>query len=746
MLFRFEECAVNRRHLHIKEPLKSTILKWIIAPSPRDAWERSDWRVRFLLHALAFAGTAVSLWAVSWASGGESLYLVFIAAVGLGHLVSARRSQRLRLAIVIYPALVLVVWAMRADLLHIIAGGSLFLMAKLLAVVQTILSFNLRDLRGLYDSFLLSLTVILLASEGALSPSFAVFIVAFGVVALTFLAVAYPVCESTAMRRSGSTGIVGLGVAVPGIVLLTLVATAGVFVVVPQAYRLRDAAPLPSRLDLTIGRPVAPALLPAGDTVSESGFLPSPERVEPTPAGRDSIGAEVSDDYATLGFTGEGEGDVVMYVRSSLASFWRGQILEEYDGRGWKTADGAAQIEVDPSGTLKFRDAPTPGRGIRRYVQTFFPQVKQPEAVFTGYSPGYIARLYTPEGGIEQLREADSYRVVSAVPDLGPEDLIPDTVDGSYLEDHPVPPVPERVQELADAITAGSTSDFQKAARLEQYLLLSYDYDLRVPPISPSGDVVDRFLFERQAGYCAQFATAMAVMARLVGLPARVATGYVPGVYDSLTGAHTVRLQNAHAWVEIKFGMHGWVAFDPTPRPDSPWALDAGFTGATRTLQGVMRGALFERVLGVRLAATGAVAALTSSNGLPAAAFALSITLLLVLLWISIARLGLLDRARSKNREGYTLLHSVTRSEVMGAYLKALHLMGRRGYPQRRAHESPADYVAMLLWQDLPVPQAFRRISGLAARALYDPSPLEAGMAREGWDQLKTLRAVPRLT
>ena len=577
----------------MKEPLKSTILEWITVPSSGDAWERSGWRARFLLHSLAFTGTAVSLWAVSWAAGGEPLYVVFIAAVGLGHLVSARRGQRmLRLAIVIYPALVLVVWAMRADLLTIIAGGSLFLMARLLAVVQTILSFNLRDLRGLYDSFLLSLTVILLASEAALSPSFAVFIFAFGVVALTFLAVAHPVCESTEIRRSGSTGIVGLAFAVPGIVLLTLVATAGVFVVVPQAYGLRDAAPLPSRLDLTIGRPVAPAPLPRGDTVAESGFLPSRELAGPTPAGRASIGAEVSpdsDDYATLGFTGEGGDDVVMYVRSSLASFWRGQILEEYDGRGWKTADGAAQIEVDSSGTLKFRDAPTPGRGIRRYVQTFFPQVKQPEAVFTGYSPGYIARLYTPEGGIEQLREADSYRVVSAVPGLGPEDLIPDTVDGSYLEDHPVPPVPERVQELADAITAGSTSDFQKAARLEQYLLLSYDYDLRVPPIAPSGDVVDRFLFERQAGYCAQFATAMAVMARLVGLPARVATGYVPGVYDSLTGAHTVRLQNAHAWVEIKFGMHGWVAFDPTPRPDSPWALDAGFTGATRTLQGVMR-------------------------------------------------------------------------------------------------------------------------------------------------------------
>lgn len=155
--------------------------------------------------------------------------------------------------------------------------------------------------------------------------------------------------------------------------------------------------------------------------------------------------------------------------------------------------------------------------------------------------------------------------------------------------------------ELAESIVAGAPSDYDMAVRLERFLLENYDYDLRVPPLSRSNDVVDTFLFERHAGYCAQFATTMAVMARLVGLPARVATGYLPGSYSQLTGAHTVRLNDAHAWVEIKFKRFGWVPFDPTPRPDSPWALDVGYAAATSSLQQALRSNLQEVFGGVGL-------------------------------------------------------------------------------------------------------------------------------------------------
>ena len=165
-----------------------------------------------------------------------------------------------------------------------------------------------------------------------------------------------------------------------------------------------------------------------------------------------------------------------------------------------------------------FRDSQLSGRGFGQYVQSYYPRVTQPDAVFTGYSPGRIAHQDRADRGgerarveenVRRLQDAGSYRVVSAVPSLTPEDLRGDFVDAFYLPGLDVPDVPARVRDLASSIVAGAMTDYDMAVLLEQYLLTNYAYDLRVSPFSRSGDVVDSFLFERQAGYCSQFATAM---------------------------------------------------------------------------------------------------------------------------------------------------------------------------------------------------------------------------------------------
>ena len=116
--------------------------------------------------------------------------------------------------------------------------------------------------------------------------------------------------------------------------------------------------------------------------------------------------------YTDLGYVGDQGRDVVMYVRSPFASYWRGQVMDEYDGTGWTPSTGESQL-VSDDGRLRFPDTP-PWTGLTNsYVQTYFLKVEQPSALFTAYSPGFIALRSSPDGSdprraaqssVEQLR------------------------------------------------------------------------------------------------------------------------------------------------------------------------------------------------------------------------------------------------------------------------------------------------------------------------------------------------------
>ena len=99
---------------------------------------------------------------------------------------------------------------------------------------------------------------------------------------------------------------------------------------------------------------------------------------------------------------------------------------------------------------------------------------------------------------------------------------------------------------------------------MEAWLAAHVEYDLDAPVPGAGVDAVDDFLFESQRGFCEQIASALAVMLRTQGVPARLATGYVPGDRDRISGVWKVRASDAHAWVEVWFPQSGWQAFDPT--------------------------------------------------------------------------------------------------------------------------------------------------------------------------------------
>lgn len=127
------------------------------------------------------------------------------------------------------------------------------------------------------------------------------------------------------------------------------------------------------------------------------------------------------------------------------------------------------------------------------------------------------------------------------------------------------PELPDRVRDLAAHIAAGQSNAYDRAAAVEAYLRgLPVDYDIDPPPAGR--DPVDYFLFELRRGYFDYHASAMAVLLRALGVPARVAVGYAIGPQDRDTeGAFRVTEKRAFAWTEVFFPGYGWIEFNPTP-------------------------------------------------------------------------------------------------------------------------------------------------------------------------------------
>ncbi|MGH2542379.1 MAG: transglutaminase-like domain-containing protein, partial [Ardenticatenaceae bacterium] len=130
--------------------------------------------------------------------------------------------------------------------------------------------------------------------------------------------------------------------------------------------------------------------------------------------------------------------------------------------------------------------------------------------------------------------------------------------------------VPERVIALARDLTATEPTAYDRARAIERHLrTFPYRLDLPLPP--PGREIADYFLFDLKQGYCDYYATAMVVLARAAGLPARLVVGYASGRYDPATERYVVTEAEAHSWVEIYFPEIGWIEFEPTAgRPPRP--------------------------------------------------------------------------------------------------------------------------------------------------------------------------------
>ena len=121
----------------------------------------------------------------------------------------------------------------------------------------------------------------------------------------------------------------------------------------------------------------------------------------------------------------------------------------------------------------------------------------------------------------------------------------------------------ERIRELAERVTEGLETPYDKVVAILFYLRDSYYYSLK-PGVAADGNQLHYFLFDAKKGYCSYFAFSMALMCRSIGIPARVTAGFFIDPSSGILNVYPVREDMAHAWVEVPFEDFGWVEFDPT--------------------------------------------------------------------------------------------------------------------------------------------------------------------------------------
>ncbi len=286
-------------------------------------------------------------------------------------------------------------------------------------------------------------------------------------------------------------------------------------------------------------------------------------------------------------------------------TYWRGAAYDTYTGQGW--------LNTDPEVVVLERNQPLgePAYAATRAITaTISPLEAGQEVIFGPPAPVRVsvpanadATLLPNEEGersVSQLRSRvnlnreGGYWVASHVSDASPERLradkpvYPQWVAERYLQ---LPDsVPFRVRDLAAKITEAYDNPYDKAEAIE-LVLRTYDYNQGIAAPPPGADAVDYFLNDVKQGYCDYYASAMVVMLRSVGIPARFVVGYTPGKEvpqqaqdeDGLI-QYRVQENNAHAWPEIYFPGYGWVQFEPTAsepllvrpveEPEAP--LDAG--------------------------------------------------------------------------------------------------------------------------------------------------------------------------
>ncbi len=179
-----------------------------------------------------------------------------------------------------------------------------------------------------------------------------------------------------------------------------------------------------------------------------------------------------------------------------------------------------------------------------------------------------------------------TYKAFTTRKRRGFPERIPKALRKHYVE---IPAGYERVASLAREVVQGASNPYVQAQQVERYLRGSGNFRYTLEQPNTEGkDPLHVFLFEAKAGHCEYFSTAMAIMMRSLGLPARNVTGFLGADYNPYGDYYAVRNGHAHSWVEVLIDGR-WITFDPTPASGQVFASPSGFTVKLRQMMDAMR-------------------------------------------------------------------------------------------------------------------------------------------------------------
>jgi protein-glutamine gamma-glutamyltransferase len=260
--------------------------------------------------------------------------------------------------------------------------------------------------------------------------------------------------------------------------------------------------------------------------------------------------------------------------KPSSRIFWRGVVLDHFNGRTW-TSTLATEFETRNR----------PGKGLNLFRVANPKEVVKQNIFMESFNAPYLFTHGVPlfmDGNFIQVEMDKNFVFKTSDPGSGPRKytLISEIADHdiSYSLDMPhnepllfpsrflqLPHVSSKIHELADLLTQKVRTDAKRARNILNHFA-DFDYTLEMEN-DPDKTALEHFLFQRKAGHCEYFASAMVILLRSAGVPARLVNGFVGVEWNEWGNYLIIRQQHAHSWVEAFIPGKGWTVYDPTP-PD----------------------------------------------------------------------------------------------------------------------------------------------------------------------------------